>query len=102
MILWLKSNGEVVANMTEAKEVREKEDEVVCVMVFSGSGSPLGFLRERRMGRTTMNATMIHGLKIENLLIFLMMKNKRKEVGKRRLVWEVIELVGIVTEWFVC
>jgi hypothetical protein len=61
----------------------EKEDEVVCVMAFSGSGSPLGFLRERRTGRNTMNATMIHGLKMKNLLIFLMMKmNKRK----RRLV----------------
>lgn len=49
-------------------------------MVFSGSGSPIGFLREGRTGRNTMNATMIHGLKMKNLLIFLMMKkNKRRE-----------------------
>jgi len=60
-------------------------------MVFSGSGSTLGLLRERRTGRTTMNATMIHGLKMKNLLIFLMMKQKRK----RRLVWEVIELLEL-------
>ena len=94
----MKSKGKVLAKMTERKEVWEKEDEVVCVMVFSGSGSPRGFLRERRTGRTTMNATMIHGLKMKNLLIFLMMTEKRKEAGKRRLVQEVIGFVGIVTE----
>jgi len=64
-------------------------------MVFSGSGSPRGFLKERRTGRTTMNATMIHGLKMKNFLIFLMKEKKRKEAGKRRFVWEVIGLVGI-------
>ena len=71
----MKSNGKVLAaNMTEPKEV------------FCGSGSPRGFPRERSTGRTTMNATMIHGLKMKNLLIILMMKKKRTEAEKRRLV----------------